>query len=170
MKKTFLILFISILFFSCNNNAQNKNIAAAKKVEAGIKKIQPGGIVTTENGWTMKAVINGKQWIASSIVSPDMAGRILGDNNGTKIGLPYNRRNIVVGTKTIFSHDEVVDIFLPEGEGGILGGYKGEMIVTKVNNEWAEGTFSIAASSDRSNKTAEITNGFFRISMLNTQK
>jgi hypothetical protein len=170
MKQTFLLLILFTFLFSCNNNAQNKNLADAKKLSTAIKQMQPGGIATTENGWTMKAIINGKQWIATSIVSPDMAGRILGDANEIGIGLPYSRSNMVAGSKTTFNHDEAADIFLPESEGGILGGYKGEMIITKSNNEWAEGTFFLSASSERSNKTAEVTNGFFRISMANPQK
>jgi hypothetical protein len=170
MKHTFLLLFISTFLFSCNNSAQNKNLTDAKEVAKAIKQIQPGGIPTTETGWMMKATINGKQWTASSIVQPDMAGRILGDADQISIGLPYNRSNMVAGSKTTFSHDDATDIFLPANEGGILGGYKGEMIITKVNEQWAEGTFYFSASSDRSNKTAEVTNGFFRISMATPQK
>ena len=118
----------------------------------------------------MKATINGKQWTATSMISPDVAGRISGDANEIGIGLPYNRSNMVAGSKTTFSHDDATDIFLPASDGGILGGYKGEMIITKVNDQWAEGTFYFSASSDRSDKTAEVTDGFFRISMATPQK
>lgn len=170
MKKLLLLLTIYILLFSCNNNAQNKTLADANAVAVGVEKMQPGGIPTTENGWTMKAMINGKQWTANSIVSPDAAGRIIGDKNGMGIGLPYSRTNMSVGEKTTFSHDEAVDIFLPAEQGGILGGYKGEMVITKANGQWAEGTFYFSASSDRSDKTAEVTDGFFRISMASPQK
>lgn len=170
MKQSFFLLVIIALFFSCRNSAQNKTIQEAKQLASSIKQMQPGGIPTTETGWTMKAIVNGKQWIASSIIKPDMAGRILGDANDIKIGLPYNRSNMIAGRKTTFSHDNATDIFLPEDEGGILGGYKGEMLITKADEQWAEGTFHFYASSDRSDKKAEVTDGFFRISMANPQK
>jgi hypothetical protein len=115
-------------------------------------------------------MINGKQWTATSIIEPDMAGRISGDANEITIGLPYSRTNMVVGRKTTFSHDDATDIFLPASDGGILGGYKGEMVITKADDQWAEGTFYFSASSDRSDKTAEVTSGFFRISMAIPQK
>ena len=168
MKQFFLFTIFGILLFSCSNNAQNKN--EATEVLAVIKKIPLGGILTTETGWTMKAIINGQKWTASSIISPDVAGRILGDANDIKIGLPYNRRYMVTGKKISFSRDEAVDLFLPADEGGILGGYKGEMLITKANEQWAEGTFYFTADSDRSDKKAEVIDGFFRISMVNPQK
>lgn len=170
MKLTLLLIIFSTFLFSCSNNAQNTTIEQAKKTAAIIKQMQPGGISTTENGWKMTAIIDGKRWSASSIIEPDMAGRILGDANEIKIGLPYNRSNMIAGRKTTFSHEDATDIFLPADEGGILGGYKGEMLITKADEQWAEGTFHFFASSERSDKRAEVTDGFFRISMANPQK
>ena len=77
---------------------------------------------------------------------------------------------MVTGKKISFSRVEAVDLFLPADEGGILGGYKGEMLITKANEQWAEGTFYFTADSDRSDKKAEVIDGFFRISMVNPQK
>ena len=71
MKQLFLFTIFGIFLFSCSNNAQNKN--EATEVLAVIKKIPLGGIPTTETGWTMKAIINGQKWTASSIISPDVA-------------------------------------------------------------------------------------------------
>jgi hypothetical protein len=110
----------------------------------------------------MTAKIGGKDWSASSIISPEAAGRIVGDEDGQSISLPYDRRNMVPGDKTTFSHDNAVDL-ITNDDVGLWGGYKGEMEITKVDENWAEGKFFFTGSSDA--KTIEVTEGFFRISM-----
>lgn len=171
MKHVFLIVMVAAMFSFCGNSEQDKAISDAKQVTSELKKLQPGEIPTTESGWTMTAKINGKEWKAISIFPPDQAGRIVGDDGSERsIGLPYNRRNMVVGEKEIFSHDNAVDLMLPADEGSILGGYKGEMEITKANDNWAEGKFYFTGSSERSNKVVEVTDGFFRISLVQPQK
>lgn len=51
------------------------------------------------------------------------------------------------------------------GEIEYWSGYKGEMEITKVDGGWAEGKFFITGSKTDSDKTVEITDGFFRISI-----
>lgn len=164
MKRTLSILLMSIVLFSCGNNTDNKTLTDAKNLQSDIQKMQPGGIPTSEGSWTMTAKINGKDWKANSIMPPDMAGRIAGNDNTTSIGLPYDRRGMVVGKKNKFSHDNAVDLMLPSSEGGILGGYNGEMEITKVDDKWVEGKFFFSGSSGSSDSKAEVTEGFFRIS------
>jgi hypothetical protein len=50
------------------------------------------------------------------------------------------------------------------------GGRKGEMEITKVDDNWAEGKFSFTGSASSTTKTVEVTDGFFRISMAKPQK
>ena len=168
MKQIFSILIIAASLYSCGNNSRDKALSDAKDVQSAIKQIQPGGIPTTEAGWTMKAKIDGKDWVANSIMPPDLAGRISGDNNGESIGLPYNRKNIIVGEKTKFSENNAVDL-MTHDDVGIWGGRKGEMEITKVDDNWAEGTFFFTGSTSSSGKTIEVTDGFFRISMAKKQ-
>ena len=168
MKQTISILILATMLYSCGNNAQNKALNDAKDVQSAIKQMQPGGIPTTEGGWTMKAKIDGKDWVANSIIPPDIAGRISGDNGSESIGLPYDRRDIVVGEKTKFSETNAVDL-MTHDDVGIWGGRKGEMEITKVDNNWAEGKFFFTGSTSRSDKTIEVTDGFFRISMARKQ-
>ena len=169
MKQTISILILAAMLYSCGNNSQNKALSDAKEIQSAIKQMQPGGIATTEGSWTMTAKIDGKDWVANSIIPPDVAGRISGDNGSESIGLPYDRRDMVVGEKTKFSQNNAVDLMLPSGEGGIMGGYKGEMEITKVDNNWAEGKFFFTGSTSSSDKNVEVTDGFFRISMARKQ-
>ncbi len=161
MKQTLFILMMAALLSSCSNN-NSSDVTDAKELAAGIRQMQPGGIATTKGGWTMSPKIGANNWVASSILSPETAGRIAGDNDGVAIALPYYRKDIVVGNKTTFSHNNAVDLFTHD-DVGLWGGYAGEMEITKVDADWAEGKFFFTGSSD--DKKIEVTDGFFRISM-----
>jgi hypothetical protein len=162
MKQVLLLCCISGILFSCGSSDPVKAVRDAKQVQSELKKIQPGGIPVSTGGWTMTAKIGGKDWAASSIMSPDVAGRIAGEGDDQTISLPYDRRSMVVGDKTSFSHNNAVDL-MTNDDVGLWGGYKGEMEITKVDDNWAEGKFFFTGSSD--DKTIEVTEGFFRISM-----
>lgn len=168
MKRTILLspllLIMVTLLFSCGNTEQNNAAEHAKEVQSAVKKNMPGGIPVSADGYMMKAKINGKEWEAISMMSPDAAGRIIGDNNGESISLPLygGRAKLVQGKKTTFSEDEAVDL-MTNDEVGIWGGRKGEMEITKVDEKFAEGKFYFTASSSRSDKTFEVTDGYFRI-------
>jgi hypothetical protein len=164
MKQILLLLITASILSSCGNSDQGKAISDAKEVQSAIEKMQPGGIPTTEGGWTMTAKLNGKKWIANSIISPEAAGRIAGEGDDKTISLPYDRRGMTPGEKTTFSHNNAVDL-MTNDDVGLWGGYKGEMEITKADNEWAEGKFYVSASDDATGKTHEVTEGFFRISI-----
>lgn len=114
----------------------------------------------------MNAKLDGKYWSATSMMPPDVAGRIIGYNNGEYIGLPYDSRRLAVGKKDVFGEDNAVDL-ATNGKESIWGGRKGEMEITKVSNGWAEGKFFFTAVGSRSGKTMEVTEGFFRIPIAN---
>ena len=135
---------------------------------SALKEMKPGGIATSDDGWIMKAKLNGKPWSANSMISPEVAGRIFGENNGESISLPYDRRGLVVGKKTTFSQNNAVDL-MTNDEVALWGGYAGEMEITKVDGEWAEGKFFVTGSSDSPAKQMEVTDGFFRISLIKKQ-
>ncbi|MEO5562966.1 MAG: hypothetical protein ABIR18_06010, partial [Chitinophagaceae bacterium] len=95
---------------------------------------------------------------------PDAAGRIIGYYGEEWIGLPYDKRNMVVGKKITFGENNATDL-ATDDEVGLWGGRKGEMEITKVDDKWAEGTFYFTGSTSRSDKTMEVTEGVFRISL-----
>ena len=167
MKKTISILLLASMLYSCVNSTQNKTLDEAKQIAAGIQKIDPDGIPTTTDGWTMTAKINGRDWTASSIMPLEATGRIIGDNNGAGLGFPYDRREMEVGHKEIFGQHNVVQIStINDGEKEYWDGVKGEMEITEVEADWIEGKFFVTGKmiSDSSRKV-EITDGFFRISI-----
>ncbi len=78
--------------------------------------------------------------------------------------MPYDNRDLVVGKKIISSEDDATDLATND-DVGLWGGRKGEMEITKMDDNWAEGKFYFTGSTSRSNKTVEVTDGFFRISL-----
>ena len=165
MKKIFFILIGAATLSSCGNSADNKAVSDAKELASAIKEMQPGGIPTSAGGWTMTAKFDGKEWSANSLMPLEATGRIIGDNNGVSISLPYDRREMTLGYKNKISHNNAVDIFTKD-DVAIWGGYAGEMEITKVDGDWVEGKFFVTGSAGAANdKKLEITDGFFRISL-----
>ncbi|MDP4244794.1 MAG: hypothetical protein Q8932_03000 [Bacteroidota bacterium] len=158
-----VVLILQLSNSGCKSKAQNDALDQANAIQSEIKKTQPGGIATSEDGWMMKAKINGKDWQATSMLSPDHAGRIYGENNGESISLPYyDRRSFLASAKSKL--DKGVDMMLND-DIKLWGSKEGEMEITKVDDNWAEGKFSYTATGFQSDKTIQVTDGSFRISM-----
>lgn len=168
IKQTVITFIVVVMLASCGNSAQNKTQEDAKQLAAGIQKMDPDGIPTTESGWTMTAKINGREWVASSIMPLEATGRIIGDYNGAGFGFPYDKREMVVGYKEIFGqHNNVQISTIDDGKIEYWDGFKGEMEITKVEADWVEGKFFVTgkASFTDTSRRVEITDGFFRISI-----
>ncbi len=160
--KFLLNTFLSIFILASCNSQKSDAVKQAKEVQSAVQENRPGAIAITEGGWSMTAKLNGKDWKASSIMPPDAAGRIIGYYNKDYIGLPYDKRDMVVGKKNKLGEDNAVDLSMQDYPG-LLSTNAGEMEITKVNDNWAEGTFRFRTKS--SDKTIEVTDGFFRISL-----
>lgn len=158
MKKSASTFIAIIVLFSCNN--KNKTLEEAKNVQSAIEEIN-NTMETIGNGNLMKAKINGKNWQSTSMLSAQTSGRITGDFEGQYIGLPYNNDYLVVGKKIVISEDEAADIYLKDGCSYPIA--NGEMKITKVGNDFAEGTFYFTTVCDVTKKTLNVTDGFFRI-------
>jgi hypothetical protein len=168
MKQSLLLLTATTILFACSNS-QSKAVDDAKKAQTILKAMEPGGIATTESGWMMTAKLNGKTWTASSMMSPDVTDRIIGKLNDESISLPYSgRKYLVVGEKTKFGESHAVDLFTND-DVAIWGGRTGEMEITKVDGNWAEGKFFFTATASGTDKKVEVTEGFFRISLTQNQ-
>ena len=74
MKQIISLLFIAGMLYSCNNSNQSNAAEQATQIQSAIK---PGTVATTTGGYTMNAKINGSNWVASSMMPPDVAGRII---------------------------------------------------------------------------------------------
>ncbi len=156
--KAFPIVFAVVILSSCNSGGQAKIDATSSQTQ---EAIQPGAVATSATGYTMTATIGGKEWQATSMMPPENAGRIVGYFKNQYIGLPFNKTDMVVGKKIILGEDEAADLSLHNGCLWI--NTKGEMEITKVTDEAAEGKFFFTTSCSSDNKKVEIRDGFFRI-------
>jgi hypothetical protein len=158
MKQTIFILLIASMLSSCNSNSQTKATEKAMEIQSAIK---PGTVATNSNDYTMTAKIDSKDWVASSMMPPEAAGRIVGHYENEYIGLPYSKTDMVVGKKISIDEDNAVDLSL--NDGCLYTNTKGEIEITKVGDSWAEGKFFFTTICSSTNKAVEVTDGFFRI-------
>lgn len=166
MKKLLPVFFIATLVtISCKSKAQNEAIQTAKNIQTAVKENTPGSIPTTTGGWMMTAKIDGRDWKASGIMPPDKAGVLFGQNNGESISLPYyDRRNFLASKKTKLGDYSRAEVILND-DIALYTATKGEMVLTKVDDNWAEGKFSFTAKGLKTDKTIEVTDGVFRIAL-----
>jgi hypothetical protein len=172
MKQKIYFLFLSVIIFLCAcNNSQNDAKTLASQIESTAKANTPGFIATSENGYYMKARIDGHEWVAKAMLPNDNSDsrRIQGENNGESIGFYLWMRGLENDKKINFSESNAVDLFTND-DVGIWGGRKGEIEITKIDDNVLEGNFHFTASTGSSNKTLEVTDGFFRLPLTNAQK
>ena len=162
---SFSIIAFSIILLSCNNT-QNDAAKQAQQIQKTVKENSPGSIPTASDGITLTAKIDGKDWKASSMMPPDRAGVILGENNGESISLPYyDRRNFLANDKKKLGENHELAEMRLNDDVSLWTATKGELEITKVDENWAEGKFSFTAKGFQTDKTIEVTDGFFRISL-----
>lgn len=161
MRHPISILFIAAMLSSCGTNSQTKAVEKSKEIQAAIKL---GTLAVSAGIYTMKANIDGKEWIAASMMPPETAGRIIGYYNDEYIGLPYSKANLVTGKIIVLGEDEAADLFIKNG--CLWKDIKGKMEITKVDANTAEGKFFFTTICSSTNKPVSITEGFFRISLV----
>lgn len=159
------ILAIGVLI-SCKSKAQNSAEQQAKDIQKMVKANTPGTRPTTADGYMMTAKIDGKEWSATAMYPPDRAGQVYGENNGESISLPYYDRKSFLQMKNdkrkLGEGGSAVDMRLNDNIA-LYSAIKGEMEVTKADDNMAEGKFYFTAKGFQSDKTIAVTDGFFRI-------
>jgi hypothetical protein len=170
MKKTVPALLVCFVL-ACQSQQQKEASKIMDQVQSTVKKNTPGFIPTSENGYWMKASIDGKEWTATGMFPNDESDsrRIQGENNGEAIGFYLWMRGLENGKHLAFSESNVADLMLND-EIAFWGGSKGEVVITKIDDISIEGSFHFTASSTRSAKTFEVTNGLFHIPLAAAAK
>lgn len=166
-----------LLLIACNSNGQTAAQKEAKKTADEIQKTMnangPKMVATSTAGYYMKAVIDGKPWEAIRMYPTESAqsvGSIFGETGeylkpgSIAIGIPVKtiKRFLYTGKKYEFKEGRAVDFILDENT---FGGYKGELTITKIDDNWVEGTFFFSATSTSAPGKHEITNGVFRVAI-----
>ena len=77
----------------------------AKQIQQATNENSPGSVPTSTDGFYMKAKMDGKEWVASSMdIIDNDSYRIIGNLNGEWISLPYHRNSLEVGHTTNFDN------------------------------------------------------------------
>lgn len=154
------LLILGTVGSSCSSGAQGDAKNLVSQIESTVKENTPGSLKVSEKGNIMEAKINGKEWMANSMLpATEHTGRIIGYYNTDYISFPYDKRDMVVGKKRKLNGVDFVN-----KENGICGGTNGEMTITKVDSNWVEGTFYFTVTScNNTPAKIEVTDGFFRI-------
>lgn len=166
MIKVSLAAIISIFFISvisCNSQGKNDAEKQASDIQKMVKA-NSSGYTPTSAEYYFKAKVNGKDWVAEEMMASDKAGRIVGQmrgENGESISLPFELRYTKTGAITNFK-TRGVDIFMND-DVKMWGGHQGEMMFTKVGDNYAEGKFYVTATGLDTDKQLTITEGVFRI-------
>lgn len=164
MKLYSLFVLLACMLSACNGQ-QNDARKLKDQLQSTMAEHVPGTMATKTGEWMMRAKINGKEWEADAMMPPDPAGRIIGYYNKDYISFPYDVRDMVAGRKQKISGNWAVDFVT--NQDGICGGTIGEMNITKVTSDWAEGTFffTVTGCVNNPNTKIEVTDGFFRIGL-----
>lgn len=162
MKKEFLAI-ISILIISgisCNSQTKSEAEKQASDITSMVKANSPG-YTPTSSDYYIKAKINGKEWVADEFLVNDGGGIVGQTKGGEHITLPFELRYANDGRITNFKN-HAVDIYMHD-DIKMWGGHQGEMIFTKVGDNYAEGKFYVTATANDTDKQLTITDGVFRI-------
>jgi hypothetical protein len=163
MKKSVLFLIVVVMLLSAGNKGQTIDITYSN--QSDIAKMSQKITDAPDNGYLMRAKIDGKPWQSTSMADVAISGRIVGYCNGQYIGLPYSKNYLVAGKKILLDEGEAADLFLKDGCSYAIT--KGQIEITKAGDNWAEGTFYFSTVCSSSGKTVKITDGFFRILVSN---
>lgn len=164
MKHSFFILLLafSSILAACQNSPHQKAKQTANAIQSAMKTSGPPMVTTTNEGYFMKAVIDGKPWKAKSMmeINQENENFIRGDDGTTQISFYMDRDHQRVGKPRKFYVGHTAD--LASGDN-LMNAKSGEWVITKADDKVIEGTFYFSASSTITGKKAEVTNGSFRV-------
>ena len=163
MKKVFLATIISILVvsaFSCNSQSKTDAKKQAVNITSMVQANSPGYTPASTN-YYIKAKINGKDWAADEFLVDDGGGIAAQTKEGEHFNLPYELRYAKEGRITNLKNN-VSNIYMND-DIKMWNGNQGEMMYTKVGDDYAEGKFYISATDISTGKQLKITDGVFRI-------
>lgn len=153
--KTLLIagaaIIIMVSFTNCNSSKSEAEKAAETIKDMSANKGTPGSKPVAETGTFVKATIDGKEWEAMRMVqdaSPGSSYKLV-HGEDDDITIHFSIWQPEVGRTRKLGEDMAIDFW--KGDD-ILGGRSGEITVTRVDEQWVEGTFHFTATQMNSSK------------------
>jgi len=158
---------------SCSNAQSEAAKKQAELIKETIKNNSPGTIATSTKGYYMAAKIDGKDWSASHMMPDENTNsgyiRLFGERGPDNISFQLWKRGLAVGKKIEFSENHAADLNLKDNPA-FFGGRTGFVEITKMDEQWLEGTFQFTATSSSTDKKVQVTNGRFRVALVPSVK
>ncbi|HEX8314475.1 MAG TPA: DUF6252 family protein [Flavisolibacter sp.] len=166
---SFFSLLTCIILVACNSTKSEAE-QQAELIQKTMKENSPGTLPTSENGYYMQAKFNGEDWSASHM-RPDHDAQsgyktIHGEKGDENITFQLWKRGVVLGKKIPFKEERMATLTLDDNEDGIYFGPTGEVEITKIDDQWMEGTFYFTGTTRTSGKKVEVKDGRFRVALV----
>lgn len=161
----FVTIFALFVTVGCGSSSQREAEQHAAKVDEATSAGDAAGSTADKGsmpeGCYLRAVIDGTKWEATAM-TPDRAHPSIIPVNGRKdsssIMFTISGMRDNVGQPSKLSDMNTITFW--EGEK-IMGAKNGEVIVTKMDDQFIEGTFNFTAEED--GKKVTCTDGAFRV-------
>ena len=153
------LLVISLLATGCSRSEQKQAEDHAAAIENALPGSKPGSLPA---GCHMRAMIDGKKWEATEM-TPDPAHRSIipvnGKSGSRSIMFTVSGMQEAVGQPSKLSDSNTITYW--GGDAFFVGAKSGQVTVTKMDDQFVEGTFNFTAEKD--GKKVTCTDGEFRI-------
>lgn len=157
-----VVVILMTSLSSCNSSKSEAEKTAENIKDMSTNKGTLGSKPVSETGTFVKATIDGKEWKATRMVqdaSPNSSYKLVHGEDDDII-INFNIWQPEVGRIRKLGEDMSIDFW--KGDD-IMGGRSGEIVITRADEQWVEGTFHFTATQMNSSKKVEVTNGSFRI-------
>ncbi len=163
------LALLSFLIMGCGHSAQQSAADRAAKVDSATSQsstadISLPGMKAADSmpaGCYLRAVIDGKKWDATEM-TPDQSHLSLvtinGKNGNRTITFVIGRNRENIGKPSNLSESNQITYW--GGDAFIVGAQSGQYTVTKMDDQFIEGTFNFIGEKD--GKTVTCTDGEFR--------
>lgn len=162
MKIHVVVSAVAIVTLLSCNSSKSEAEKTADKIQQTIQSTKPGTDPVAKTGSWLKATIDGKEWEATHMLTdndPNSSYRQVSGEGGD-VTISFQLWKPEAGRVRKLGDDMAIDFWTGDD---ILGGRVGEIVVTRADNQWVEGTFHFSATKSDGGKTYEVTKGSFRI-------
>lgn len=146
---------------ACQSQAQDQAQKTAAAIQDVMKTYGPPQVATSEGGYAMHAVVDGKPWQAIRMMEINASNEhfIQGTGDEAQIGFYIDTDHAVLGKESHLGEGHSADLMVGDRSWhAIDGGYT----IDKLDAESIEGRFHFTAQAFQSSDTMEVTDGVFR--------
>lgn len=156
-----LLSIICCTLAACHSPAQDQAQQTAAAIQDAMKTYGPPQVATSEGGYVMHAVVDGKPWQAVHMMELNASNEhfIQGTGGQVQIGFYIDTDHAVLGKERHLGKGHAADLMIGDGSWhAIEGGYT----IDKLSAKNIEGRFHFTAQKFQSDQTLEVTGGTFR--------